>query len=66
MKVLSKVVDDIFKSHPKVVEDARTMKSARQYLTDLVFKELGNVSKVDLDIVFSTVKEKLEKMAEKT
>ena len=37
------------------------MTSARYYLTDLVLKELDDVFKVDLEIVFSTVKEKLER-----
>ena len=61
MKILSKVVDEVFESHPKMVEDARTMTSARYYLTDLVLKELDDVSKVDMEAVFSTVKEKLER-----
>jgi Asp-tRNA(Asn)/Glu-tRNA(Gln) amidotransferase B subunit len=61
VKILSKVVDEVFESHPKIVEEARTIKSARYYLTDLILKELDNVSKVDLEAVFSIVKEKLER-----
>ena len=62
MQILSQVVDEVFQKNPKIVEDAKTMKTAYKYLTDLVNKELDDVAKLDLDSIFSMIK---EKMAEK-
>ena len=62
MKILFQVVDEVFQKNPKIVEDAKTMKSAYKYLTDLVIKEFDGGAELDLDSIFSMVK---EKMAEK-
>jgi len=61
LKILSQVVDEVFRKNPKLVEDAKTMKSAYKYLTDLVIKELDDVAKLDLDSIFSMIKEKMAK-----
>ena len=61
MKILFQVVDEVFQKNPKIVEDAKTMKSAYKDLTDLVIKEFDGVSRLDLDSIFSMIKEKMAK-----
>lgn len=64
MKILSQVVNKIFRLNPNVAYDAKTMKSAQNYLTDLVIRELNGGRNVNLEAVFEMVKEKLEAINE--
>ena len=59
MQILQ-LIDEVFQKNPKIVEDAKTMKSAEYYLAGLIIDELMETNKTVNDTVFNMVKKKLE------
>jgi Asp-tRNA(Asn)/Glu-tRNA(Gln) amidotransferase B subunit len=55
--IISCIVDKIFEENPRVVEDARTMDSAFNYLVELVIKETEG--KGDIYLITSAVRERI-------
>lgn len=62
MKILCKVVDEVFRTHPEMVKDAEKIKAAGNYLEWLVIKEMG--TRIDQNLVKVFVQEKLRELAD--